>query len=668
MLARLAPKAAGQHAFSPSRILMLTPLRALQKTKLGQWIIATFFILILIGFASTGVSNFGSGKYGFGMGNSTLATVGSQQVSEEEMSQAMQRRLQQARQERPDADYSTIMGYFDGLLDGLIDEKTLLAFADKFHFPLSKRLVDAEIAQIPQTKGLNGEFSEQSYRAFLAQQRLTDPEVRQILAGGLLERYLLTPVAANARIATGMAKPYASMLLESREGQAAAIPLDAFKSGLKPTDADLQQYYSANRNRYMVPEQRVLRIATIGPAQVANVTASDQEIANYYNAHKADYASKETRDISQAVVPDQASANGIASRAKGGATIAAAAAPAGANAAVTTLKDQSRDAYSSVAGDKAAAAVFGGASGAVIGPVQTDFGWAVAKIDSITTTGGKSLDQARAEISTKLNADKRKGAIEDIVGNVQDAVDNGNNFAEAAAKAKLPVTTTPLIVAQGTSRVDPGFKLPPEMAPALKTGFDLEPNDPPEIVTLPNNQGYAMVSPGQVVSAAPAPLASVRERVTNDWIDSKALERAKAAAIQIEAKVERGTPLAQAMKESGAQLPPTQPLAARRIQIATAQGPVPPAIRMLFSLAEGKSRMFPDPKGRGFFIVRVDKVVPGNALLQPGLIGQMQTELQQGISEDYAREFLAAIRQEMGARKNDSAIQAMKVRMQNSGG
>ena len=647
---------------------MLTSLRALQKTKVGTAIIATFFILILIGFASTGVSNFGSGKYGFGMGSSVLAQVGSQEVTEPEMSQAMERRLQQVRQEKPEADYATIVGDFDALLDGLIDEKTLLAFADKFNFPLSKRLVDAEIAQIPQTKGLNGQFDERSYQSFLAQQRLTDPEVRRILAGGLLERYLLTPVAANARVSIGMARPYASMLLESRQGQAAAIPLDSFKSGLKPTDADLQQYYSANRNRYMVPEQRALRIATIGPEQVANVSASEQEIAAYYNAHKADYAVKETRSISQAVVPDQATANAIAGRAKGGATIAAAAAPAGANAAVTSLKDQSREAYASVAGDKAAAAVFAASSGAVVGPIQTEFGWAVAKVDSVKTTGGKSVDQARSEISAKLTADKRKGALEDMVGNVQDALDNGNNFVEAAARAKLPVTTTPLITAQGAARSDPSYKFPAEWAPALKSGFDLEPNDPPEIVTLPDNKGYAMVSPGQVVSAAPAPLATVREKVTSDWIDSKAMERAKAAATQIEAKVEHGTPLAQAMKESGASLPPTQPLAARRIQIAMAQTPVPAAIRMLFSLAEGKSRMFPDPKGRGFFIVKVDKVVPGNAELQPSLIGQMQTELQQGISEDYAREFLAALRHEIGAKRNDSAIQAMKTRMLNNGG
>ncbi|HEX3677052.1 MAG TPA: peptidyl-prolyl cis-trans isomerase [Sphingomicrobium sp.] len=647
---------------------MLTSLRRLQNTKVGTIIVAVFFILILIGFASTGVTNFGSGNIGFGMTSSTLAKIGSEQVSEQDMSQAMQRRLQQVRQERPDADYSTIAGDFEALLGEIMDEKTILAFAEKYHFPLSKRLVDAEIAQIPQTKGLNGQFSEQAYQAFLAQQRLTDPQVHEVLAGGLLEKYMLTPVAANARVSVGMATPYASMLLEAREGEAAAIPLGAFRAGLKPTDSDLQQFYSANRNRYMVPEHRVIRIARIGPQQVASITASDNDVSDYYNAHKADYSARETRSISQAVIQDQATANQIAARAKGGASISAAAAPAGPNAAVTSLANQSQSAYAGVAGDKAATTIFGASSGSVVGPIRTDFGWLVAKVDSVNTVGGKSLDQARSEISSKITADKRKSAIEDMVDKIQDAVDNGSNFTEATSQAKLTVTTTPLIAADGTAPSDPNFKLPPELAPALKTGFQIEPNDPPEVVTLPNNQGYAVVSPGQIVQQAPAPLASVRNQVASDWTDNKALDHARSVAMQIESKVDHGTALAQAMKESGAALPPVQPLATRRIQIAMARGPVPAPVKMLFALAQGKSRMFPDPQGRGFFIVKVDKITPGNALLQPSLIGQMQGELQQGLSEDYGQEFLAAMRKELGAKRNEAAIQGFKSRLLSSGG
>jgi peptidyl-prolyl cis-trans isomerase D len=457
---------------------MLTFFRRVSKSKIGTGVMAFVMVAILGGFALADLSNFGTGNLGLGMSSGTLARVGDQEVTEREMSDALQRRLQDARQQRPDADYASIIGDFGAILEALLDQRTLMAFADKYAFPISKRLIDAEISQLPNTKGLNGEFSEQAYRQFLAQQRLSDAEVRQILKGGLLQRLLLTPIATNARIPVGMATPYASMLLESREGEAAIVPADAFKAGLTPTDAQVQQYYGANRARYMIPEQRVLRVARIGPEQVAGVTATDQEVAAYYNANKATYAPSDTRSLSQVVVQDQATANAIAQRAKSGATLAAAAAPAGANAAVTTLKDQTREAYSGVAGAMA-----------------TD-----------------------------------------------------------------------------------------------------------------------------------------------------------------------------AVKSAVVALPPARPIGARRIQIADAQGNVPPAMKILFTVGAGKAMMAPNPQGGGFFVVKNNKITPGNALNAPGLIGQVQSELNQAAAQDYAEQFVADLKRELKAKRNDSAIESFKARLLSSGG
>jgi peptidyl-prolyl cis-trans isomerase D len=417
----------------------------------------------------------------------------------------------------------------------------------------------------------------------------------------------------------------------------------------------------------MVPEQRTLRMAMIGPEQVANISASPQEIAAYYNANQATYGTKETRNLTQVVVPDQATANAIAQRAKGGQALAAAAAPAGNNAAVTSVTDQTRQAYAAAAGDKVAAAVFAAPSGAVVGPIQSDFGWTVVKVDSVKTVGGKTLAEATPEITAKLNADKRKNAVEDVVDKLQDALDNGSNFTEAAAAAKLQVTTTPLIFANGTSKADPNFKLDPKLAPAVKSGFDLAPNDQPEIVSLGGDQGYAMVSPAQVVAAAPAPLASIRDQVAADLVNDQALKRARAAAAAITAKANQGASLADAIKQAGVALPPVRPIAARRIQLAQAQGQVPPPLRLLFMLTQGKAQLVPEPTGHGFYVVKVTKVTAGNALLQPALIGQMQSELQRSVAEDYAREFVAAVRADVKAKRNDAAIQAMKTRLASSG-
>src|SRR5438874_8772549 len=187
---------------------MLTFFRRVSKSKIGTGIMVFVLVAILGGFALADLSNFGSGNMSFGLGSGTLAKVGDQIVTEREMSDAMQRRLQQARQERPDADYANIIGDFEPILNDLIEQRTLVAFADKYGFPLSRRVIDAEIAQIPSTKGLNGQFSEQAYRAFLTQQRLSDAQVRQILAVVLLQRLILTPVSADGRVPGGMVTSY----------------------------------------------------------------------------------------------------------------------------------------------------------------------------------------------------------------------------------------------------------------------------------------------------------------------------------------------------------------------------------------------------------------------------------------------------------------------------
>ena len=638
---------------------MLASFRNLSKSKIGTVMVALFFVLVLIGFAISDLSNVGTGNIGFG-GSSILAEAGDQEITDREMSDAMQRRLQEARQQNPEADYPSIVGDFDRILDALITSGALIAFADESGFHLSKRLIDAEIAQIPQTRGLNGQFSEQNYEAFLAQQRLTDAQVRQVIATGLLQRLLIAPVAANARVAVGMATPYASMMLEAREGEAATIPVDLFKAGLNPSPNDLQIYYAGNRRRYTVPEQRIIRFARIGPEQVANVVPSDQEIAAYYRANQATYGAKQTRSLTQAVVPNQAAANAIASRAKAGAGLASAA---GANAAVSSVQNQTQEAYASVAGAAVAAAAFSAPAGAVVGPVQSDFGWVVLKVDSVKSEGGKSLAEARSEIAERLTSEKRRQALEELVTSIQDSIDDGSNFAEAVAQAKLQLATTPLIVANGTSRTNPAYRAPPELAPAIQAGFEIAANDPPEIIELSNDQGYALVSPGQVVAAAPAPFAAVRDRVRVDWIEGQAQQRARTAAQAIAAKAARGIPLAQAVRESTVSLPAVRPLASRRLQIASATGPVPPAVRALFTLGQGKSRLVPDSQNRALYVVKVNKIVPGNALLQPALIGQMRNELQQAVVQDYAAQFLGSIRKAIEVERNEAAIQAQKQRI-----
>ena len=96
---------------------MLSFFRRVSKSKIGTGIMAAILVAILAGFALADLSNFGTGNLGFGMSSGTLAKVGDQQVSEREVNDAVQRRLQDVRQQQPNADYRSIMGDFSTIID-----------------------------------------------------------------------------------------------------------------------------------------------------------------------------------------------------------------------------------------------------------------------------------------------------------------------------------------------------------------------------------------------------------------------------------------------------------------------------------------------------------------------------------------------------------------------
>lgn len=635
-------------------------VRKMSKSTVGTVVLVLFLILLLAGFAMQDIQGVVSGG---GLNSGTLVKVGSEEISDRDVSNAMQRRLTEVRQSNPGADYSTLAKDFDPLMDLMIQDAAVRAFAADQGMTLSKRLIDAEIAKIQATKGLDGKFSQASYQAFLAQQKLTDADLRKLLSGGLLERLVLGPASANARVPIGMATPYASMLMEAREAEVALVPTALFLKDIPaPGAAELATFYKANARRYTVAEQRVLSVARIGPAQVASVTATDQEITAYYNANQAIYGGSTRRVISQAVVPSRQAADAIVARARSGSFVAATA-PAGLSAADISVGPQTRGQFTALTSDRVAAAAFGAAAGAVVGPVQSDLGWHVVKIDAIQVDPGKSLASVRAQIAEKLTADKRKGALADLVAKVEDSIADGSSFAEAVKAAGLTATKSPLIFASGAARADPGFKFPVDLAPALRAGFDLTPDDDPVVETLPDGAGYALVAADQIVSAAPEPLAAIQSRVIADWKAAQARAKARVIATAVAAKVAKGTDLKTALAAAGSSLPPPRRTAIRRMQLAQMQGQVPPALNLMFALAEGGSRMIADPEERGFVIVKVLKIIPGNAVLQPALVARTQAEFQEALSGEYAEQMSRAIAADLGVKRDEKAIAAARKRI-----
>lgn len=627
---------------------------------LSSWLVLGLLSLVLLAFVITGVGSpvgLGDG----GIGGSSIAKVGSTNIGDSEAATRIQAQLDAVRQQQPGLDMTAYIrrGGADEVIDQMINSRAFESFGRANDMFTSKRLVDAELATIQAFKGPTGSFDRATFLQVLQQRKLSENALREDIARDKMVSAMIIPAAGAARMPGKLVAPYASLLLEQRSGQIAVVPVAAIAQGAPPSAAELSQYYSRNAARYTVPETRVIRYALFDRARFeGKVGATDAEIAAAYKANAARFAGKETRNFTQAVVQSEAAARKIAAAARAGAPFETAAKAGGTDAVKLDGQDQSG--FAGLTSAAAAKLAFGAAKGAILDPQKSPFGWNVIRVDSVTVTPGKSLADVRGEIATQLSGGKVDAAMADFVTKLEDAVADGGSFDDVAKANGLTVVTTPAVTGSGIAPDQPGYKADPALAPVLRDAFLADAGDDAAVLTVQPSRVYAFYDLDRVVPSAPRPLAQIKAQVTGDFIQDRALRAARKIADGIAAKTGGGTGLAAAVSGAGIALPAPRPVSVKRLEIAQAQGQVPRSLQLLFSMAPGKAKLLEMENKQGWYIVKLDSIVSGDATKAPGLIQATQAELARAVGEEYVQQFANAIRADRKVKKNDAAIARLK--------
>ncbi len=624
----------------------------------------------LIAIVITGFGTGGSGGLGGlgGLSGSNVASVGGEKLSSARLTDETQRQLTRLRREQPELDMAAFLrqGALDEVLEQLIDLTASAVFGRQQGLGASRQMIDRDIASISEFHDLTGRFDDATFRRILAQENMTEQQVRDDFATRLLQRQLLGPVARSAHVPNMVALQYASLLLEQRSGIVGAVPSAAVGMGAEPSEAELAAFYKSARARYTIPERRVIRYAVFGPENVAAQSqATEAEIQAAYRSDPS-YAARETRRLSQVVLPE-AAAKALAQKVAAGTPFAAAAQQAGRSATDIALGASSREDYAAKSSPAVAAAVFGAARGATVGPIRGPFGWHVVKVEEVIVSTARPLASVRGELAAKIQQSKSVNAVNDLATRIENAIGDGSTFDEIAAAQKLAVKETAPVTATGTAPGTAGWQAPPELQPLLEGAFAIEPGEEPAVEAIQENQRYALVAVTRAIPAAVPPLAAIRDRVKADLVVRRASERARAIASAIVAKINAGTPPAQAFASAQVKLPPVQTLTATRREIARADAQVPPPMAMMFSLPKGKARLLPAPDGRGWFIVYLDRIVPGDASKEPALIQAVRRQFAEIMGDEYARQFTAAIRSELEVERNEDAVRKLKAELAGPG-
>lgn len=610
----------------------------------------------------------GGGTVGTGP---VLAKVGDLSIAESEYLRMVDRAVQQERQRTPEMTNAQFVSAGGGemVLNQMVANKAMRAFADNNRMAVSKRMVDGEIASIPALQ-VNGKFDDATFRRLLAEQRMTEQELRDNIASDLLRRQLLQPVVTGSAVPRGMAEPFAALLLEVRKGAILPIPSVAMPDPGKPTDQQLTAFHQEHRANYTLPERRAFRFAEIsGEGLAAAARPTEADIRKYYDAHQGDYGGLEQRDVSAILLRDEAAARAFVAEVRGGKSFADAASAHGFSAADVALGAQTKPNLTTEVNEQVANAAFATAAGAVSDPVQSPLGWHVVQVTKVTPATPRPFATVSAEIEKKLLEQKAQDLLSDTVAKAEDRLAAGESLGDVAKSLNIPVQTAPALTADGRL-FDEQYQVTRVNQPLLPKVFAADTSEGPQVVEVGPGH-FALIEVTDVTAPVLVPLDKIRADVELAWQIKTRSDAAKKAADTIAAAVSKGESLAAAAKAAtgGAALPPAQPLAVRRLeltQLAQQGQQVPPPVLLMLNTPKGQARVLPAPGGQGWFVVKVDDVTPGDLSQAPQLADAVRQGLVRDAGTELAETYVRSIERSVGVVRQPEQLKAVNRRLTGS--
>ena len=635
---------------------MLTFFRNFAKKPLGLAI----FALVVIAFIVTlyeGNSMFG----GAASTGGAIAKVGNTVVAENEAQRRVQTQLEGARQEKPELDMAAFVaqGGAEQTIDQMINGSAFEQYAASNGLVASRKLVDGAIASIAAFNGPNGQFDRSTFLNILAQRRIPENQLRADFGREAITKMLLVPVAGGARAPTTLVQPYATLMLETRQGQIGVVPSAAFASNTPLPDVEVVDYYKRNIARYTVPERRMIKLAQFDRSRfAASAVPTEAEIAAAYKAAASKYAGRETRGFTQIIIQKQSDADSLLAKVRGGTSMADAAKSVGLEALAVSATD--KPAFEKLTGPRVAEAAFAAPKGGFAALAQSGLGYHIVRVDSVAVIAAQPLAAVRGDLVGELSKMKTDEALADFVAKVEEDINGGATFDDVAKKYALTATSTPAITAGGIAPDVPGFTLPPELQPLLRDSFQADSSDDSQVASIGNGTAYVLYHMDRIIPSAPKPLADIRNQVMADAQVDKAATAARRVAEAVAANVNKGMAFAQALSGAGVKLPAPRPASGRRLEIVQSPGKVPPALAMMFGMVEKRAKLLAVPEGAGWFVVYLDKIVPGDPKAAQPLVAATQAQLSRLVGDEYVQQFAAAIKAKVGVTRNDAALAAFK--------
>ncbi len=525
-----------------------------------KWLAYLVLGVLALVFAAWGA--YGIVDLGFGPSNHAAKVNGDTIPAEDVREAWMQQEAQWQQRFNGDIPAADKQRMQDELIESFVQSTLLTQRSRDLGYRVSPEQLREALRNEPAFQ-LDGKYSAEVAKARLAQAGISVQEYEADLRRTLERAQLQRGIGASDFLTPTEAARLKALENEQREVQYALLPVEKFAADAGIDDAAIKAYYESHQANYMNPEWVRLQYGELRLDQVAaQSVVSDNDLRAFHDKNKERYITPEKRRARHILIEagkDDAAAlkeaNEVLAKAQGGADFSALA------------KERSDDTGSAQQGGDLgwsertyfvapfADALFSMKEGEIRGPVKTQFGYHIIRLDGIQPGATKSFEEARAELESEVRRERaadRFGDIEERLG--QRLAEGSVAFDELAREFGMQ-TGEVARFERGVGGDPLGNS--PELQELIFSTSVLADRRIGGPVALGEDR-IAIVRVLDHKPAAPKPIAEVRDQVVTALRNERGTEAAMKAAEAARQKLESGASLEQVARELGVTAEPAR--------------------------------------------------------------------------------------------------------------
>jgi peptidyl-prolyl cis-trans isomerase D len=313
----------------------------------------------------------------------------------------------------------------DQVLESLISSALLTERTHRLGYRVSHAALTEAVQNEPAFQ-INGQYSPEAARAALAQAGISLEAYENDLRADVQRTQLEGGIRASDFLTPAELTRLSDLEGEEREVRYLVLPADHFKTAAKVEDAAVQAYYKSHLAQYMTPESVHLQYAQLSLGSLAaQQSVSEADLRAEYEKQKGRLEVPERRHARHILITGKddrsalAQAEQVLAQAKSGKDFGDLA------------KQYSQDPGSAHNGGDLgwadrnsfvkpfADALFGMKVGEIAGPIKTQFGYHIIRLDEIQPGKAKSFEVARNDLEAQLRRDRATDRFGDIQEQLQ---------------------------------------------------------------------------------------------------------------------------------------------------------------------------------------------------------------------------------------------------------